>query len=151
MGTDGTTSFDRLTVGDVIAAPARTITEDEAATLTTLGGYVHPLFTDPEYVRTSSPFDRSPIPGAGVLFLLGGMAESSDAFDQTTIAMVGIDDVRFAAPAFGGDTLHLDMEVLDKQRSASGTRGTVRLGWRCTRGGDEILSATITMLFRCEP
>src|SRR5688500_15562350 len=88
-------TFDRLAIGERITAPTLVIPSAAAGLATTLGGYTHPLFTDPDYVRTSTPFSTSPLPGSLVLFLLGGLAEQSGAFDETTVAMVGIDNVRF--------------------------------------------------------
>ena len=144
-----TATFERLNAGDRIWAPPRTIPETAANLATTVGGYTHPLFTDAEYVRTSTPFATSPLPGPLVLFLLGGMAEQSDAFDETTVALVGIDNVRFANATFAGDTITLEMEVLGKQLTASGRSGTVLVRWHCVReDGTPILTADVTMLCR---
>lgn len=141
-------TYDLLSVGDRLSAPAATIPADAREVARTVGGYTHPLFTDDEWVRDHSPFATGPVPGEFVLFLLGGMAERSGAFDDTTIALVGLDDVRFSAPAFPGDDINLTMEAVGKELSGSGRRGSVRLRWTCTKAdGTEVLSAIATFLF----
>lgn len=141
-------TFDRLAVGDRVSAPDAVIPLDSRALARDVGGYTHPLFTDDAWVREHSPFSAGPVPGEFVLFLLGGLAERSGAFDDTTIALVGLDEVRFVSPAFPGDTIRLDMEVVAKEPSRSGRRGSMQLRWNCTNGdGTQVLSAIATFLF----
>lgn len=141
-------TYARLSVGDRLSAPEATIPDDAREVTRTVGGYTHPLFTDDDWVRDHSPFATGPVPGEFVLFMLGGIAEQSGAFDDTTIALVGLDEVRFAAPAFPGDVINLAMEVVAKEPSGSGRRGSVRLRWTCTKAdGTEVLSAIATFLF----
>lgn len=141
-------TYDQLAVGDRLSAATATIPDDARELARTVGGYTHPLFTDDDWVRDHSPFETGPVPGEFVLFLLGGMAERSDAFDETTIALVGLDEVRFAAPAFPGDDIRLMMEVVGKEPSGSGRRGSIRLRWTCTKAdGTEVLSTIATFLF----
>lgn len=141
-------TFDRLAVGDRVSAPESLIPLDARDVARDVGGYTHPLFTDDDWVREHSPFAAGPVPGEFVLFLLGGLAERSGAFDHTTIALVGLDQVRFEAPAFPGDTIRLEMEVVAKEPSSSGRRGSMRLRWTCTKGdGTGVLSAIATFLF----
>jgi len=141
-------TFDRLAVGERVAAPAGVIPADARAVARDIGGYTHPLFTDDQWVRDHSPFSTGPVPGEFVLFLLGGLAERSSAFDDTTIALVGLDEVRFLSPAFPGDAIALQMEVVDKQRFGSGRRGSMRMRWTCAKpDGSEVLSAIATFLF----
>lgn len=133
-------------VGERVTAPPCTVTDDLLATMTRVGGYTHPLFTDPGYVRERSPFDRTPLPGALVLFLLGGMTERTGRFDDV-IALLGFEDVRFPAPALAGDTLALEIEVLALRSTTSGRTATLVVGWSCTTDrGAEVLRARATFL-----
>ena len=145
-----TPTFDDCAVGDAFESPARTIDDAAVETLVHAGGYVHPLFADPEHAR-GTPFGRSPLPGAGVLLLMGGLAERSGRFDESVIALLGFDDVRFLAPAFGGDTLRLEIEILAKERPKD-ARGLLVMAWRCLNADDVLVaSATARMLFRVDP
>lgn len=138
-------------VGERVTAPPCTVSDDLLATMTRLGGYTHPLFTDPAYVRERSPFDRAPLPGALVLFLLGGMTERTGRFDDV-IALLGFEDVRFPGPALAGDTLGLEIEVLALQPTPSGRTATLVLGWSCTTDrGAEAVRARATFLVPAAP
>lgn len=140
--------FSGYTLGMRFTGAARTVTESLVTLLTSLGGYTHPLFTDATYVA-ASPFPSSPLPGQAVLLLLGGLAEQSDAFDESVVALVGFDDVAFRRPALQGDTLRLGQEVVALDRAAAGDRGVVTLAWRCTNQRDEVvLEARARMLVR---
>jgi len=152
-------TFDELSIGDVFASPARTLSEADVATLIAVGGYTHPLFTDPAYAA-ASPFGRTPVPGEGILHLMGGLVEQTERFDDTVIALVGLDEVRFRAPAFAGDVVRCEIEVLAKE--PKGERGLLTMAWRCVKDGgpigeagrarnaaDEVLcEARALMLFR---
>jgi acyl dehydratase len=136
-------TFDDLNVGDTFATPSVTVSEDTAATLVKLGGYTHPLFTDPGFAA-SSPFGRAPLPGQAILLIMGGLVEQSERFDETTIALLGFDEVAFRKPAFAGGGLAVDVTVLEKE-----PRGVLIMRWACRDGdGDVVCDARARMLFR---
>lgn len=139
-------TFDDLSIGDVFTSPARTLTEDDVATLIAVGGYTHPLFTDPAYAAASA-FGRTPVPGEGILHVMGGLVEGTGRFDETVIALVGLIEVRFRAPAFAGDAVRCEIEVLEKE--PRGDKGMLTMAWRClNREGDLLVEARAQMLFR---
>ena len=140
-------TFERLTVGDRFVTPERTISED-ATDVIRYAGYTHPIFTDPAHVARSTSFAGRPIPGELSLLFLGGLAEQTDVFDETTLALVSLDAVEFTAPALIGDTIRLEMEVSAKTRSASGRRGFVTFAWTCrNQRGEIVLTATARFAF----
>jgi len=142
------TSYDRLTVGSRVTTPGRTISENAASTIIAMAGYTHPLFTDAAYLARSTSFAGRPIPGELSLLFLGGLAEQTDLFDETTLALVGLDAVEFKTPALVGDTIRLEIEVSEKRRSASGRRGFITFVWTCRNQRDEIvLTARATLAF----
>ena len=105
------TAWHELDEGTEIESPPLPVTEELVEALVRLGGYVHPLFTDPEYVRTSSPLPARPLPGAAVLYLMGGLAEQCEVLDGSVLALLGFDDVRFRSPAVAGDVLRLRLRI----------------------------------------
>ena len=144
-------TYDDLTVGQRIVSPSRRIDAAEARTLIDTLGYTHPLFVDPDYARDHTPFGATPLPGEVTLALMGGLAEQTDVFDDTVVALVGMDAVRFANAALPGDMLLLEMEVIDKEPSTSGRRGVVTFAWRCRKDdGTPVAEATASLLFRLE-
>lgn len=145
-------AYERLTLGGRFVTPARTISEEAATEIIRLAGYTHPIFTDPEHVARATPFAGRPIPGELSLLLLGGLAEQTGVFDETTLALVSLEAVEFRTPALVGDTIRLEMEVSGKRRSGSGRRGFVTLAWTCRNQRDEIvLTARAEFAFRTEP
>ena len=141
-------TYDDLAVGDAFDTPVRTIDEETVRTLIAAGGYTHPLFTDAAYAAASS-FGRTPLPGEAILHIMGGLVEQSGRFDETVIALTGFDEVRFKAPAFAADTLLVAVEVVAKEQSANGSRGTLVMLWRCANDRGEIVcEALARMLFR---
>jgi acyl dehydratase len=140
-------SFEDFQLHERFTSPSRTITEDDVATLIAVGGYTHPLFTDPEYAAASA-FGRTPVPGEGILHMMGGLAEQTGRFDETTIGLVGFDGVRFIKPAFAGDEIRLDIGIDAKHYTGSG-KGLLHMIWIClNQDGDNILQAEARMLFR---
>jgi acyl dehydratase len=138
-------TYDELSVGDVFTTPRRRIDASEASELIRIGGYTHQLFTDPAFAA-SSTFGRSPLPGQAVLLLMGGLVEQSGRFDDTVIALLGFEDVRFMAPAFPGDELHVEVEVVAKEPRSD--RGVLTMSWTCRTDRDTVVQATARMLFR---
>lgn len=144
-------SYERFVVGEVIESQGRTITESLASAAAWLGGYVHPLFTDHDLAREQFGVEPPLVPGSFVLHLLGGLAEMTGRFDTTTIGLLALDEVRFDRPVEVDTTIRLRMEVLDKHRSPSGRRGSVRFAWAAVSSiGQEFLRAQATMLFTLE-
>lgn len=142
-------TYDTLEVGQEFVSPARQLTSDDAQALIATLGYTHPLFADPVYARERTPFGATPLPGEVTLALMGGLAEQTGVFDDTVIALVGIDAVRFPAVALPGDTLRLQMQVAGKQPSESGRRGVVTFAWRCVTDDDTVVAeAMASLLFR---
>lgn len=141
-------TYDDLSVGDVFPTPERTLDDELVRGLIDTAGFTHPLFTDPRFAAASR-FGRTPLPGQAILLLLGGLVEQSGRFDDSTIALTGFDEVRFLKPAFVGDTLRGSVEVVAKEPSSSGSRGTLVMTWWCMNDdGETVASATARMLFR---
>lgn len=87
------------------------VTEDLIATLVTRAGYTHPLF-DP-------PGPQTPLPGQGVLLLLGGLAERSGELDDA-IAMLELRKATFHGMVRAGTTLRIRIERLAARTTSSG-------------------------------
>jgi acyl dehydratase len=141
-------TYDELSVGDRFDTPSVDVDEAMVKELIAAGGYTHPLFTDPAFA-TASKFGKTPLPGQAILLLLGGLVEQTGRFDGTVIALLGLDAVRFLGPAFAGDTLRGEVEVLAKEPSSNGTKGVLVMAWRCSNGeGKPVVESTARMLFR---
>jgi acyl dehydratase len=111
-------TFNDLQVGDRFTSPSRLVSVADLDAIVAVGGYTHPLFTDPEFLK-SSPFPSRPMPGQGALLLMGGLVEQTDRFDHTTVGLLAFDLVEFRTPVVAGDDVHVEVEVLEKMPPTS--------------------------------
>ena len=136
-----------LPEGTVVDSPTVAVTDELVGELVRLGGYVHPLFTDPDYVRTESPLPARPLPGAAVLHLMGGLAEQCEVLDGTVLALRGFDEVRFRSPAVAGDVLRLRLTIGGTSATGRAGREELQLDWTMVRAdGSVVAEATARML-----
>jgi acyl dehydratase len=140
-------TFEALQPGDRRQSPEFALGED-AAGVTAWAGYTFALFTDEAFARRAG-FPGRPVPGELILLLLGGLAEQTGVFDESTLALTGLEAVRFKQPCVIGDSIHLQMEVIRKQLSGSGRRGFITFAWSCLNQRSEVvLEAEATLSFR---
>ena len=98
-------------------ALSRTVTEMDNVLFSTLTLNPQPLHLDEEFARTTEFGQRI----VNSLFTLGLMIGISvnDTTVGTTIANLGMTDVKFPSPLFENDTIHCTSEVLSKRESKS--------------------------------
>src|SRR5262249_52285497 len=77
-----------------------------------------PLHLDHEYMRTQSEFGRPLMNSFFTLGLIVGLS-IHDTTLGTTVANLGLEDVRFPSPLFVGDTVHVETEVIATRPSRS--------------------------------
>ena len=141
--------YQDVSVGEVIVTPGKTITEAAADIMTGFGGYIVPMFNDNEWAKKNTPFGGVIVPGEMTLFYMGGLAELSGRFDETVIALVGIDKVRFKTPVRPGDTVHLEMLIANKRLTSKGDKGLITFGWTCkNQDNDVVAEAEATLMFK---
>jgi acyl dehydratase len=110
--------FEDLTEGRVIDAEwTRTVTEADNVFFCSLTMNVQKLHLDAEYAKETE-FGR---PLVNSLFTLGLMIGMSvhNTTQGTTVANLGMSEVRFPAPVFAGDTLRVETTVLAARPSRS--------------------------------
>lgn len=76
-----------------------------------LSGDWYPLHTDKEWAA-KTPFGQRIAHGLLVLSVCSGLWNIEPG---TVVAFYGIDKLRFTAPTFIGDTIHVELEVLAKE------------------------------------
>ena len=109
--------FEEFTVGDTYEhRPGKTVTEYDNHLFTLLTLNTHPMHFDAEYAAASE-FKKNLVVSPYTLALLIGMSVTDTS--QKAIANLGMDEVRFTAPVFPGDTLYGESEVLAKRESKS--------------------------------
>jgi acyl dehydratase len=119
-------------------AITRTVTETDNLLFTTLTHNPQPLHLDVEFVKQTEFGQRL----VNSIFTLGLMIGVSvgDTTLGTTVANLGMTDVRFTHPVFIGDTLHSQSTVLEMRPSKSRPdAGIVVFEHRClNQRGEEV-------------
>jgi len=111
--------FDEFEEGQLFEhAIRRTVTEADNILFSTMTHNPQPLHIDRHFAETQSEFGQ---PLVNSLFTLGLMIgiTVADTTLGTTIANLGMEGVKFPAPVFHGDTVHVTTKVISKRESKS--------------------------------
>jgi acyl dehydratase len=110
--------FEEFVVGRVFEhALTRTVTEMDNVLFTTLTMNPQPLHLDAEFAKTTE-FGRPLVNSIFTLGLVIGISVG-DTTLGTTVANLGMTDVRFPKPVFHGDTIRATTTVISKRVSRS--------------------------------
>ncbi|HLY45431.1 MAG TPA: MaoC family dehydratase [Stellaceae bacterium] len=110
--------FEQFQDGQVFEhALSRTVTEMDNVLFTTLTMNPQPLHLDAEFAKTTE-FGRPLVNSIFTLGLVIGISVG-DTTLGTTIANLGMTDVRFPKPVFHGDTIHARTTVISTRTSRS--------------------------------
>ena len=110
--------FEEFAEGQVFEhAMTRTVTEMDNVLFTTLTMNPQPLHLDAEFARTTE-FGRPLVNSIFTLGLVIGMTVG-DTTLGTTVANLGMSDVRFPKPVFHGDTIRARSTVVSVRKSRS--------------------------------
>ncbi len=144
--------YDEFKVGQVFDhAITRTVTETDNLLFTTLTHNPQPLHLDVEFVKQTEFGQRL----VNSIFTLGLMIGVSvgDTTLGTTVANLGMNDVRFAHPVFIGDTLRARSTVLEMRESRSRPdAGIVVFEHKCfNQRGEEVGYCKRSALMRRKP
>jgi len=127
--------------GTWVESPVVAVTGDLVATLVSRAGYTHPLFHPPP------GGDGPPLPGQGVLLLMGGLVEQSGALDDA-VALLELRRARFLAQVRAGATLRVRIEPLASRTTSSG-RAVRDYRWTAVDGeGRPVAEVEAVMLMR---
>lgn len=113
-----------LAVGDTFTGAARTLTEADVVAFAGLSGDFNPIHTDAEFAKTT-PYGQRVVYGLLGISILTGLLDRSGLFSGSAIAMLGINEWKFTAPVFIGDTVHFRLKITDVRRTSKPDRGVV--------------------------
>ncbi len=138
--------FDDFIEGDVYEhRPGKTVTEYDNHLFTLLTMNTHPMHFDAEFAKASE-FGKNLVVSPYTLALVIGMSVTD--VSQKAIANLGMDEVKFTAPVFAGDTIYAESEVLGKRESKSRpTQGIVSVLTRAfNQKGEQVVTFKRNML-----
>lgn len=139
--------FEDFEVGETVVTRARTITETDIVSFAALTSDWYPLHTDAEYAK-KGPFGERIAHGLLVLSVANGLLP---LYDMAIVAFYGMDKVRFTAPTKIGDTIHVELEVVDKQ-GKSDLGGVITLKQSVkNQKGEPVALSTLKALIAAKP
>ena len=137
MRTEGV-NFEEHAIGAVYRTLGRTVSETDIVNFVNLCGFNEPLFYDMEFVKRESVFGRRAAPGALTFALSEGLVMQTGLIHGTGMAWLG-GEVRVAAPVLEGDTIRVEVEVVDKRETKKTDRGIVTYRHRVLNQRDEVV------------
>ena len=147
MRTQGLTYEDHQ-VGARYETLARTVSEADICAYVNLCGFNEPLFYDMEFVARESVFKRRAAPGALTFSLSEGLIMQTGLIHGTGMAWLG-GEIKVVAPVLEGDTIRVEVEVVDKRETKKADRGIVTYRHRVLNQRDEVvLEARIQRMIR---
>jgi acyl dehydratase len=116
----------------------RTITETDNVLFSAMTHNPAPLHLDAEYMK-GTEFGKPIVNSTLTLAFMIGISVG-DTTVGTTVANLGMDEVRFPKPLFHGDTIHIETEVLEVRESKSRPdNGIVIFAHRAFNQNDELV------------
>jgi 3-hydroxybutyryl-CoA dehydratase len=106
--------FEEFEIGQVINTVGRTVTESDIVTFAGLSGDFNQIHTD-EVFSKETPFGQRVAHGLLVLSIASGLAMRTGVLEGTVLAFREINDWKFVKPVYIGDTVNVELEVIEKK------------------------------------
>jgi len=141
-------NFEAHAVGATYRTLGRTVSETDIVNFVNLGGFTEPLFMDMEFVARASLFKRRAAPGALTFSLSEGLIMQTGLIHGTGMAWLG-GEIKVVAPVLEGDTIRVEVEIVDKRETSKADRGIVTYRHRVLNQRDEVvMEAKIQRMIR---
>lgn len=138
--------FEEFEAGQKIISAGRTVSESDIVTFAGLSGDFNQIHTDAEFSK-GAPFGRRIAHGLLGLSIASGLAMRTGVLEGTVLAFREINDWKFVKPIFIGDTIHVEMDVLEKKSLPRIGGGSIRIGLDVkNQAGDVLMKGTWTVL-----
>ncbi len=143
--------FEEFEVGQKIVTTGRTITESDVVTFAGLSGDYNQIHTDAEF-SAGTPLGQRVAHGLLGLSIASGLAMRTGVLEGTVIAFREINNWKFSAPIFIGDTIHVELLVLEAKPlpRLGGGSVVIELAVKNQRG-EITMKGTWTVLINSRP
>ncbi len=103
----------------------RTVTEADIVMFAGLSGDYNSLHIDEEFCKKTQ-FGTRIAHGPLVYAIAAGLLFQLHLYDDTLIAFLGFDSLKFTKPVKAGDTIHARIKVLEKRETSNAERGVMK-------------------------
>ena len=117
--------WEEWAIGAEFFSSARTITEADIVNFAGISGDYKPLHIDEEFCRNTE-FGTRIAHGPLVYSIATGLLFQLHLYDDTLIAFLGFDSLKFTKPVMIGDTVRARIEVLEKRETSKPDRGIMK-------------------------
>lgn len=143
--------FEEFPLGMKIITEGRTITDSDIVNFAGVSGDFNPLHTDEQYA-SQTPFGKRVAHGALVFAIATGLSYRMRFMEKTGIAFRSIDDWKFSAPVYVGDTIHCLLEVTALKEAKRLGGGLVTLAIKVINQADAVVQrGNLTVIIAMQP
>lgn len=132
-------------VGIKFTTAAITVTEAHIVNFAGLTGDYYPLHVNEEYAKTTN-FGTRIAHGPLTFCLAVGLVGQSGIFEDSLIAFLGANNLRFPAPVMVGDTICVEVEVNEQRETSKPNQGITIMKYAVKNQRNETV-ATVEMNF----
>lgn len=122
-----TAAFATIEIGQRWVGPGRTLTEGDFTMACMVSGDWHGIHADEEFAK-QTPLGGRILHGSYAICIAMGQLANLVEFTDPIIGMLDIRDWTFRKPLFVGDTMHIELTILDKQVTSGKNRGLIDRG-----------------------
>ncbi|MEH2476709.1 acyl dehydratase [Nitrobacteraceae bacterium AZCC 2146] len=116
--------YEDIELGTQFESAAHTVTPADIAAFADVTRDHHPLHLDAAYAKSRS-FPDVIAHGLFGLSLMEGLKSELKLYEETSVASLGWDEVRFKAPVVAGDQLRVHFRFVEKRPTRNPGRGIV--------------------------
>jgi acyl dehydratase len=128
--------FEDFQPGQKVNSVGRTVTEHDVVSFAGLSGDFNLIHTNAEFGKTT-PFGQRIAHGLLGLSIASGLAVQTGILGANVIAFREVGEWKFVKPVFIGDTIHVEMEVVETKAFPRLGGGTVTLGIKVNNQSNE--------------
>jgi acyl dehydratase len=137
--------------GTVLTSKPRRIALADIDGYAKLTGEDHPVHMDDDFAREAG-FAGRITHGLFNLALIEGLKAQMGGFDRSVIASLGWSDIKFSAPLYPGEEVHLRLEFIDRRATKKPGRGlATERGFLVKTDGTVVVSGDHLVLLRSRP
>ena len=125
-------------IGAEFVTSARTITETDIINFAGISGDYNPLHIDEEFCRNTQ-FGTRIAHGPLGYSIAPALIFQLQLYDDTLIAFLGFDSLKFTKPVKIGDTIHARLEVIEKRETSKSDRGIMKRLFQVLNQNNELV------------
>ena len=129
-------------IGKEYVSPSRTITEADIVHFAGISGDYNPLHINEEHCKKTI-FGTRIAHGPLIYSIAAGLLFQLHLYDDTLIAFLGFDSLKFTKHVIAGDTITAKIAVLEKRETSKEDRGVMKRSLKVYNQNDEMVQDAV--------